>query len=135
MCIRDRNIAVKEEACPLKLAPTTSTTATTVMGDALAICLMKERNFKSEDYARYHPGGNLGRRLLTRVKDKMRKDNLPCVPASMTISEIIFVISKARLGMAVVTENNKILGVVTDGAVSYTHLDVYKRQPISQLSD
>jgi arabinose-5-phosphate isomerase len=111
------NIAVKEEACPLKLAPTTSTTAAVVMGDALAISLMKERNFNSEDYARYHPGGNLGRRLLTRVKDKMRKENLPCVPSSMTIGEIIFIISKSRMGMAVVTDKNKILGVVTDGDI------------------
>ena len=111
------NIAVKEEACPFQLAPTTSTTATTVMGDALAISLMKERNFKVEDYARFHPGGNLGRKLLTQVKDVMRKNNLPCVTRLMTIKEIIFIISKARLGLAVVIEDNKIVGVVTDGDV------------------
>jgi len=111
------NVAVKEEACPLRLTPTASTTAALVMGDALAISLMKERNFKAEDFARYHPGGNLGKHLLTKVKDVMKKDNLPIVPPYMTISEIIFIISKSRLGLAVVIENNKITGVVTDGDV------------------
>lgn len=114
------NISVKEEACPFQLAPTTSTTAMIVMGDALAMTLMKERNFQVEDYARFHPGGNLGRKLLTQVKDVMRKNNLPCVSPSMTIKDVIFVISKARLGLAVVIENNTILGVVTDGDVRRT---------------
>lgn len=111
------NVAVKEEACPLRLAPTSSTTAAIVMGDALAISLMKERDFQLEDYARYHPGGNLGRRLLTKVKEVMRKTDLPCVPPSMTINEIIFIISKSRMGIAVVTFENKILGVITDGDI------------------
>ena len=73
------NINVGREACPLNLAPTSSTTAMLVMGDALAIALMKMRNFKAEDYAVFHPGGSLGRRLLTRVRDVMRKDGVPCV--------------------------------------------------------
>jgi arabinose-5-phosphate isomerase len=111
------NIAVKEEACPLNLAPTTSTTAAIVMGDALAISIMQERNFKAEDFARYHPGGNLGYKLLTKVKDIMRKDNLPTVQPSTTIGEMIFVISKARMGLAVVIEEGLIKGIVTDGDI------------------
>jgi arabinose-5-phosphate isomerase len=111
------NIAVKEEACPLQLAPTSSATAAAVMGDALAITLMKLRDFKAEDFARYHPGGNLGRKLLTKVRDVMRRDDLPCVPSSMTIGKIIFIISRARLGLAVVTENGFIQGIVTDGDI------------------
>ena len=83
------NINVGREACPLNLAPTSSTTAMLVMGDALAIALMKMRNFKAEDYAVFHPGGSLGRRLLTRVRDVIRKDGVPCVPKTMTLGEIL----------------------------------------------
>lgn len=111
------NVAAGEEACPLSLAPTTSTTVMLVMGDALAIALMNERGFRSEDYARFHPGGSLGRRLLTRVRDVMRKDDLPCVPADMKLNDVIIRISDARLGAAVITDGDQILGVVTDGDV------------------
>jgi KpsF/GutQ family protein len=111
------NVAVSDEACPLSLAPTTSTTAMLVMGDALAIALMNERNFQPEDYARFHPGGSLGRRLLTKVGDVMRKEELPCVPASMKLADVIIRISDARLGVAIITEDDKILGLVTDGDV------------------
>ena len=111
------NINVGREACPLNLAPTSSTTAMLVMGDALAIALMKMRNFKAEDYAVFHPGGSLGRRLLTRVRDVMRKDGVPCVPKTMPLGEGIFAISDARLGIAAVVENGKLIGVITDGDV------------------
>lgn len=111
------NVAVKHEACPLSLAPTSSTTAQLAMGDALAVALMHQREFKAEDFARFHPGGSLGRRLLTRVGDVMRKDNLPIVPPSAKLSDVIIVISDARLGVAVVMEDSKILGLVTDGDV------------------
>lgn len=111
------NINVGREACPLNLAPTSSTTAMLVMGDALAIALMKMRNFKAEDYAVFHPGGSLGRRLLTKVQDVMRKDNLPCVPKEMTLGNVIIAISDARLGIAAVVEEGKLIGVITDGDV------------------
>lgn len=111
------NIGVEREACPLDLAPTSSTTATLVMGDALAIALIKERHFKAEDYAVFHPGGSLGRRLLTKVQDVMRKDNLPCVPKEMTLGNVIIAISDARLGIAAIVEDGKLIGVITDGDV------------------
>lgn len=110
------NIAVKSEACPLKLAPTTSTTAAVVMGDALAISLMKERNFKSEDYARFHPGGNLGRRLLTKVGTIMRTNNLPVVSEGSSLTDIINTMSKGKLGLAIVNNDDKhTIGIITDG--------------------
>ena len=111
------NIGVEREACPLDLAPTSSTTATLVMGDALAIALINERHFKAEDYAVFHPGGRLGRRLLTKVQDVMRKDNLPCVSKEMTLGNVIIAISDARLGIAAIVEDGKLIGVITDGDV------------------
>lgn len=111
------NIGVPHEACPLNLAPTSSTTTTLVMGDALAVALLTERNFKAEDYAVFHPGGSLGRRLLTRVQDVMRRDNLPLVDKSTTLGDVIIAISDARLGIAAVVENGKLIGVITDGDV------------------
>ncbi len=111
------NIYVEKEACPLQLAPTSSTTATLVMGDALAITLMKLRDFKESDFAQFHPGGSLGRRLLTRVEDVMKKDNLPIVNRESSIKEIIHTVSKARLGLAVVQEADLIVGIITDGDI------------------
>lgn len=111
------NIAVSREACPLNLAPTSSTTAMLVMGDALAVALIKVRNFQAEDYAVFHPGGSLGRRLLTKVRDVMRKDNLPCVSKTMPLGEVIIAISDARLGIAAIVEEGKLIGVITDGDV------------------
>lgn len=111
------NVAVKEEACPLNLAPTSSTTAALVMGDAIAVALMKERGFNSKDYAKYHPGGNLGKKLLTRVKDVMCKTDLPFALSQMTLNEVLFTITKSRMGIAVVTESEKIVGVITDGDI------------------
>ena len=111
------NIHVEKEACPLQLAPTSSTTATLVMGDALAITLMKLRDFKESDFAQFHPGGSLGRRLLTRVEDVMKKENLPIVSKESSIKEIINSVSKARLGLAVVQEANSTIGIITDGDI------------------
>lgn len=112
------NIAVREEACPLNLAPTSSTTAMLVMGDALAVALIKERDFKAEDFAIFHPGGNLGRRLLTKVKDVMRSEGLPIVDAKMHLGDVILAISNARLGIAVIVgDGGNLVGVITDGDV------------------
>ena len=111
------NVSVEREACPLQLAPTSSTTATLVMGDALAIALMKQRNFKDKDFAQFHPGGSLGRRLLTRVEDVMQKEKLPIVTVESSIQTIISVISEARLGLVVVMDENVIQGVITDGDI------------------
>lgn len=97
------NVNVTREACPMNLAPTSSTTAMLVMGDALAIALIRERNFRPEDYAVFHPGGSLGRRLLTRVRDVMRKD-IPCVEPTATLGDVIIRISDARLGIAAIVE-------------------------------
>lgn len=114
------NIAVDSEACPLSLAPTSSTTASLVMGDALALALMNERHFKAEDFARFHPGGSLGRKLLVRVGDVMRRDNLPVVPPTMKLGDVIIAISKARLGIAIVEEDGRICGLFTDGDMRRT---------------
>ncbi|MBP3332132.1 MAG: KpsF/GutQ family sugar-phosphate isomerase [Tidjanibacter sp.] len=111
------NIATRREACPLNLAPTSSTTTTLVMGDALATALMQERNFKSEDYALFHPGGSLGRRLLTTVGDVMRTDNIPCITRQTSLGDAIMTISQARFGIAPIVEDGKLIGVITDGDI------------------
>ncbi|MFN9583253.1 MAG: SIS domain-containing protein [Bacteroidota bacterium] len=109
------NVAVYKEACPLELAPTSSTTATLAMGDALAVALMKARKFKPADFAQYHPGGSLGRRLLTTVEHAMVKTNLPVVKGNDSIKQVINTMSSGRLGLAVVLDKNKIAGIITDG--------------------
>jgi arabinose-5-phosphate isomerase len=111
------SIKVKREADPLNLAPTSSTTATLAMGDALACALIEVRHFRPEDFAQFHPGGSLGKRLLTRVKDAMVSTNLPIVTLEQKISETIIEISKTKQGIAVAIDNGKIAGVVTDGDV------------------
>jgi len=111
------NIAVEREACPLNLAPTSSTTTTMVMGDALAVALIKERRFAAEDYAVFHPGGALGRRLLTKVGDVMRSDNLPLISRDTVLGDAIIIISKARFGVAAVIENDRLAGIITDGDI------------------
>lgn len=111
------NVHVDEEACPLGLAPTTSTTATLVMGDALTICLMEKRNFKAENYALYHPGGALGRKLLVRVHDKMTTD-IPRVDETALFNDIIYEVSNKRLGMTVVfNSEGRATGIITDGDI------------------
>lgn len=111
------NVAVTKEACPLNLAPTTSTTATLVLGDALAVSLLSLRNFKPEDFALSHPGGSLGRRLLTRVSDVMHSgEKLPIVNEQASLKEVVVEISKKGLGLvAVVNDDNILAGVITDG--------------------
>jgi arabinose-5-phosphate isomerase len=110
------NIKVKREACPFQITPTTSATTALVMGDALAVALMKERGFKTEDLARFHPGGSLGRRLLTRVEDAMVKDNLPIVSKASCMKDVIGIMTSGRQGVAVVVDGQqRVIGVITDG--------------------
>lgn len=109
------NIAVEHEACPLKLAPTSSTTAALVMGDALAVALMECRDFQPQDFARYHPGGSLGRKLLVKVKDLMRTDNLPFIQSDATFTDLVLKMSEGRLGLVIVGKADYIQGLVTDG--------------------
>ena len=111
------NVAVKKEACPLGLAPMSSTTATLVMGDALAACLIIRKGFKREDFAFYHPGGRLGRRLLLKVEDLMRKSShYPHVNENMLVKDVLFAITKTRCGSAcIVNKQGKLVGIFTDG--------------------
>ena len=111
------DVSVAEEACPLGLAPTSSTTASLALGDALAVALLEARGFSSEDFARSHPAGSLGRRLLVRIEDLMHQgDDLPTVPATASVTEALLEMSQKRLGMtAIVDEHRQLLGVFTDG--------------------
>jgi arabinose-5-phosphate isomerase len=111
------NTAVTHEACPLGLAPTSSTTAALAMGDALACALIVARGFKASDFAQFHPGGTLGRRLLTKAKDVMRTDDLPVISPDMTLGEAVIHVSRGRLGLCVAMNNEKICGLVTDGDI------------------
>ena len=108
---------VESEACLNNLAPTNSTTAQLVLGDALAVCLMEMRNFKSEDFAVYHPGGALGKKLLLRVKDMLDTTHKPMVTPDSSIKKVIMEISEKRLGVTAVIENNQVIGIVTDGDI------------------
>ncbi|EHH0536953.1 KpsF/GutQ family sugar-phosphate isomerase [Campylobacter lari] len=109
------DISVEKEACPLQLAPMSSTTATLVMGDALAAALMKARDFKPDDFALFHPGGSLGKKLLTKVEDLMVKENLPIVSLNTNFSDLIDVMTSGKLGLCIVLENEKLVGIITDG--------------------
>jgi len=131
---------VEKEACPNNLAPTNSTTAQLVIGDALAVALMEVRNFKSEDFALYHPGGALGKKLLLRVKDMLDTTHRPVVSPLASIKEVIMEISEKRLGVTAVVENNKVIGIITDGDIrrmlnhndTFTHLvaqDIMTKNP------
>ncbi|MEG0848689.1 MAG: KpsF/GutQ family sugar-phosphate isomerase [Flavobacterium sp.] len=111
------NTTVDTEACPINLAPTNSTTAQLVMGDALAVCLMEMRDFKPEDFAVYHPGGALGKKLLLRVKDMIEHSLKPMVTPETSVKKVIFEISEKRLGVTAVIENDKIVGIITDGDI------------------
>ena len=111
------NTTVDSESCPNNLAPTNSTTAQLVMGDALAVCLMEVRDFKAEDFAIYHPGGALGKKLLLRVKDMLENSLKPMVDPDAPIKKVIFEISEKRLGVTAVVENNKVIGIITDGDI------------------
>lgn len=110
------SVRVEREACPLQLAPTASTTATLAMGDALAVALMKARDFQTHHFARFHPGGSLGRRLLQRVRDEMRSINLPIVSIDANADQLLSVMTEGRLGIALVTDQfGQVCGIITDG--------------------
>ncbi len=124
------NSFVEKEACPNNLAPTTSTTAQLVMGDALAVCLLDLRGFSSKDFAKYHPGGALGKKLYLRVSDIADQNQKPVVSPNTPIPKVIVEISEKMLGVAAVVENDKILGIVTDGDIRRM---LYKSTDISGL--
>lgn len=130
------DISVEKEACPNNLAPTSSTTNTLVMGDALAVVLSIQKDFQPEDFARFHPGGSLGRKLLTRVGDVMHKDNLPfCTPAS-SFRDVLQTITAGRLGVALVlNEQQQLAGIVTDGDVrrAYDKTDDVKQLTAAEM--
>ena len=111
-------VYVEHEACPLNLAPTSSTTAALAMGDALAVALMRVRDFKPRDFAQFHPGGELGKRLLTTAEDVMRTDDLPIIPQDMHLGEAIIEVSRGKLGLGVALNDDKtIAGIITDGDI------------------
>ncbi len=111
------NVSVEKEACPLNLAPTSSTTAALVMGDALAVALMEKRNFQPQDFAQFHPGGELGKRLLTTAQDVMITERLPILSSDMHLGEAIILVSKGKLGLGVAVKDNQIEGLITDGDI------------------
>jgi len=112
------NINVAVEACPLNIAPTSSTTLTLAMGDALAVCLMEARGFKKEDFASFHPGGALGKKLFVKVHDLMRTENLPIVSENTPLKEAILVLSEGRLGtVMLIDEKGKLSGLLSDGDI------------------
>ncbi len=133
------NVAIPKEACPLQLAPTSSTTATLVMGDALTVALMNSRKFLPENFARFHPGGSLGRRLLGKVKDEMHVDNLPFVNHDSDISTLIHMMSSGKLGLALIVDGNKFHGIVTDGdlrrAIEDYREDIFQKKAIDICSN
>lgn len=114
------NISVEHEACPLNLAPTSSTTATLAMGDAIACALMQARHFKASDFARFHPGGTLGKRLLTNVSQVMRKDKLPVICSKTVLYEALATVSEGKIGLAAVVDEGILVGLVTDGDIRRT---------------
>jgi len=109
--------SVDREACPLNLAPTTSTMITMVLGDALAVSLMELKNFKQEDFALTHPGGSLGKRLLSKVKDEMKQTNLPFVDKLSNVQDVLVKMTEGRLGLALVGSKEDLLGIITDGDI------------------
>ena len=115
--------SVDREACPLNLAPTTSSMITMVLGDALALSLMEVKNFKQEDFALTHPGGSLGKRLLSSVKDEMKQNNLPFVEKQSTVQEVLVKMTEGRLGLALVGSKEKLHGVITDGDIRRALID------------
>ena len=140
------NAYVEMEACPNNLAPTTSTTAQLVLGDALAVCLLKLRGFTSKDFAKYHPGGALGKKLYLRVSDITAQNQLPQVAPQTNIRDVIIEISEKMLGVAAVIENEKVVGIVTDGDIrrmlrnndSFVHLtalDIMSKNPKTVAQD
>ena len=115
--------SVDREACPLNLAPTTSTMITMVLGDALAVSLMELKNFKQEDFALTHPGGSLGRRLLSSVKDEMKQNNLPFIDQNSIVQDVLVKMTEGRLGLAIVGTKEELKGVITDGDIRRALID------------
>jgi len=115
--------SVDREACPLNLAPTTSTMITMVLGDALAVSLMELKNFKQEDFALTHPGGSLGKRLLSKVKDEMKQTNLPFVDKLSIVQDVLVKMTEGRLGLALVGSKEDLLGIITDGDIRRALID------------
>lgn len=111
------NTTVSREACPNNLAPTTSTTAQLALGDALAVCLMEQRGFSSSDFARYHPGGTLGKRLYTTLANLLNPEQRPQVTPTTPVKEVIIEISAKQRGAAAVVENGRVIGIITDGDI------------------
>ena len=111
------NVSVSKEACPLNLAPTSSTTATLAMGDALAVALMEKRNFQPKDFAQFHPGGELGKRLLTTAQDVMISEHLPIITPEMNLGDAIIAVSQGKLGLGVAERDGVIAGLITDGDI------------------
>ena len=111
------HVQVDKEACPLNLAPTSSTMAQLAMGDALAVALIEKRNFRPQDFAQFHPGGELGKRLLTTAQDVMRSDDMPVLPPDMHLGEAIILVSKGKLGLGVAEVDHRIVGLITDGDI------------------
>ena len=139
-------VYVEHEACPLNLAPTSSTTAALAMGDALAVALMRVRDFTPRDFAQFHPGGELGKRLLTTAEDVMRTDDLPIIPQDMHLGEAIIEVSRGKLGLGVALNDDKtIAGIITDGDIrramqkwqaeffDHTVADIMTREPKTVL--
>ena len=108
-------VDIEREVCPNNLAPTTSALAIMALGDALAVCLIRARDFKPSDFAQFHPGGMLGRRLLSRVADTMLTNNLPLIGPDESVREAIFCMTSGRLGLCIIIENDRLLGILTDG--------------------
>ena len=115
--------SVDREACPLNLAPTTSTMITMVLGDALAVSLMELKNFKQEDFALTHPGGSLGRRLLSSVKDEMKQNKLPFIDQNSIVQDVLVKMTEGRLGLALVGTKEELKGVITDGDIRRALID------------
>ena len=111
------NVSVSKEACPLNLAPTSSTTAALAMGDAMAVALMEKRNFRPQDFAQFHPGGELGKRLLTTAGDVMRTEEMPVITPEMHLGEAIIQVSRGKLGLGIAERNGEIAGLITDGDI------------------
>ncbi len=111
------NASVQREACPLNLAPTSSTTAALALGDALACALMEARHFQASDFAMFHPGGSLGKRLLTKARDVMRTDDLPVIDPQTKLGEAVIHMSNGRLGLCVAMQDNRVAGLITDGDI------------------
>ena len=139
-------VYVEHEACPLNLAPTSSTTAALAMGDALAVALMQVRDFKPRDFAQFHPGGELGKRLLTTAEDVMRTEDLPIIPREMHLGKAIIEVSSGKLGLGVALNDDKtIAGIITDGVIrramerwqaeffDHTVADIMTREPKTVL--